>query len=69
MGQPSASFSRKCAPPQDPVTDIANYDQLSYRQSHELRKQRGYNEKDTRAAPRTRTAAVDATNKKNSEGR
>ena len=46
-GPASASFERKCAPSQAPVTDTTNYEQLSYGQSHELCKQRGYHKKDT----------------------
>ena len=65
----SASFGRKCAPFQAPVADTINYDQLSSGPSHELRKQRDYHKKDTRAVLRTRLAATDALDTENAERR
>ena len=57
----SASVDRNCDPAQAP---FANYNQLSFGQSRELRKQRGYRKQDTKAALRTRLAAMDTKNKK-----
>ena len=67
-GPASASLDRKCAPAQAPATDIANYFQLSFGQSHELRRQRGC-EEDAKAVLRTRLAAMDAAKKKRMGGR
>ena len=64
-GQVQASFDRHCAPSQTPAMGAANYDQSPYGQLHELRDQRIYHAKDTKAALRTRLAAVDAAKKRN----
>ena len=67
-GSASASFDRECAPPQSPTTDFANCHQLASGQFYELRNQRGYHKKDTRAALRTCSADMDAANRKNTDG-
>ena len=67
-GPALSSSDRSCAPSQFPVTDTANYEQLSYRQLHELCEQRGYQGKNTKAVLRTRLAAMDAARKKPADG-
>ena len=50
------------------MTDVADYDQLSHGQLHDLCKQRGCHKEDTKAALRPQLAATDAANNKNSAG-
>ena len=67
-GPASSPFDRNCAPPQAPPADTTNNDQLSYGRLHELSKQRGYHKEDSKAAPRTRLAAMDAAIEKPADG-
>ena len=67
-GAASASFDCKRAPSQASKADTANYDLLPHGQLHELRNQRGYQKKETKAAIWTRLAAMDAANNKNADG-
>ena len=67
-GNTSTSFDRNCAPSQAPVCENANYDQLSYGQSHELCKGRGYHKQAAKAAPRARLDAMDAAENRAKEG-
>ena len=59
-GHTSESFDPKCAPPQVPRCESANYDQLPYDQLHDLHKQRGYQQQAAKAVLKTRLVAVDA---------
>ena len=67
-GNTSASPDRNCAPLEAPVRENASYDQLSFGQLHVLCKQRGYHDKDAKAALRTRPDAMDAAENKAKEG-
>ena len=67
-GMASASDDRNCAPSQVLEPDIANHDQLSFGQLHELCEQMGYREKDTKVVLRTRLAAMDAADRNTTEG-
>ena len=64
----SSPSNRNCAPSHALGAGTTNHDQSSYGQFYELRKQRGYYKQDTKAALRTRLAAMDAARKIPADG-
>ena len=59
-GHTSESFGRLYAPSQLPRCESANNDHPSYDQLHELCRRRSYHKKNAKAAPETRSVAMDA---------
>ena len=57
---PGPSFDEGCAGFNEPDCTPGNYDTLTYGESHQLRRRRGYAKQDSTSALQTRQATMDA---------